>query len=150
MSEPRGSEVDRLLAFEAIRAVTARYWRAMDTKQWAELCTVFTDDVVMTAPDDAPGAPPARGADQLVDTIRAVLGEGLSVHQGTNAEIELDGPDRALAWWAMRDEVTYPDDPSRDFAGAGHYRMRYRRTPDGDWLISAITLRRLRLRRGAP
>jgi hypothetical protein len=127
---------------EAIKVLTARYWRFMDTKQWEPLRTLFTDDMVMSAPDDAPGRPPTVGADAVVGRISSFLADAVSVHHGFAPEVEILGLDAAAATWAMSDVVTWRSDPARSFAGAGHYDIRYRRTDSG-WMICEMTLRRL-------
>lgn len=41
------SENAVLLDLEAIKVLKARYFRAMDTKQWDELRSCFTQDLVL-------------------------------------------------------------------------------------------------------
>jgi hypothetical protein len=130
---------------EAVKIVMARYFRLMDTKQWSELRSIFTDDMTMHAPDDVADAPVVGGGDRVVRTIERVLGPAVSVHRGYLPEIELDG-DVASAIWAMDDVVEYPDAPERSFRGSGHYHATYMRTSDG-WKIRSLVLRRLRLDR---
>lgn len=137
------SRVDDL---EAVKIVMARYFRLMDTKQWSDLRTLFTDDMTMHAPDDVPDAPVVEGGDHVARVIERVLGSAVSVHRGYMPEVELDGPDRARAIWAMEDVVEYPDAPERNFRGSGHYHATYTRTADG-WKIRSLVLRRLRLDR---
>lgn len=132
---------------EAVKIVMARYFRYMDTKQWAELRDIFTDDMSMFAPDDVADAAVLVGGDRVVRVIERVLGPAVSVHRGFLPEIELVGADDARAIWAMEDVVEYPDAPERNFRGSGHYHATYRRTADG-WKLASLTLRRLRLDRG--
>ena len=142
------TEVESASQIEAIKIVMARYFRFMDTKQWTELRNLFMPDVTMSAPDDVPDKDPTTGADQLVRVIGSVLDGAVSVHRGFMPEVELSDANSAAAVWAMEDVVCYPDDPSRDFSGSGHYLGEYRRSPDG-WKIQSLTLRRLRLWRAA-
>ena len=128
----------------AIATVMARYFRFMDTKQWDDLRAVFTDDMVMSAPDDVPGKAPTRGVDNVVASISAFLDGAVSVHHGHMPEIEVDGDATARGIWAMSDDVSYVSDPTRDFRGSGHYHAEFRKTPEG-WKLSALTLRRLAL-----
>ncbi len=141
------TEVESASHIEAIKVVMARYFRFMDTKQWAELRNLFMPDVTMSAPDDVPDKAPTTGADHFVGVMRSVLDGAVSVHRGFMPEVELNDANSATAVWAMEDVVCYPDDAGRDFSGSGHYLGEYRRTPDG-WKIQSLTLRRLRLCRG--
>jgi hypothetical protein len=132
---------------EAVKIVMARYFRFMDTKQWANLRGIFTDDMTMSAPDDTADAPVLVGGDRVVRMIEPVLGSAISVHRGFLSEIELVGPDEARAIWAMEDVVEFPQASERNFRGSGHYHATYTRTPDG-WKIHSLVLRRLRLDHG--
>ena len=49
---------------EAIKQLKARYFRTMDTKDWAGMRQVFTDDVVMDTTDSGGGV--VTGADAFV------------------------------------------------------------------------------------
>jgi hypothetical protein len=136
----------RIDDLEAVKAVMARYFRFIDTKQWAELREVFTDSMTMSAPDDVADAPALVGGDRVVRVIERVLGPAMSVHRGFLPEIEFVGPGEARAIWAMEDVVEYPDAPERNFRGSGHYHATYLLTADG-WKIDSLVLRRLRLDR---
>ena len=45
---------------EAIKQLKARYFRTMDTKDWAGMCQVFTDDVVVDTTARAAASSRAR------------------------------------------------------------------------------------------
>jgi hypothetical protein len=127
-----------------VSIVMARYFRYMDTKRWDEFRGIFTDDVTMSAPDDVPGKAPTQGADRVVERVSTVLADAVSVHHGHMPEIEIESSEHARGIWAMSDVVTFPDDPTRNFRGSGHYHAEFRNTADG-WKISSLTLRRLSL-----
>ena len=40
--------VEKLLALEEIKQLRAKYWRTLDTKQWEDWGSVFTEDLVET------------------------------------------------------------------------------------------------------
>jgi hypothetical protein len=132
---------------EAIKTVMGQYFWLMDMKRWADLRDVFTDDMVMAAPDDVAGAAPVVGRDRVVKVISAVLGPAITVHQGYVLELDFVDADRARGVWGMSDTVAYPDDPARSFRGSGYYLGEYVRTTHR-WKISALTLRRRELDRG--
>ncbi len=130
---------------DAIRRLKARYFRLMDTKQWDEMRSVFTDDCHFDTTAD--GAPEIDGADRFLAMIRRFIEHAVTVHHGHMPEIELTGPDSATGVWAMEDELWFPDGgPIRHLHGFGHYHETYRRTPDG-WRIASLRLTRLRVDR---
>ena len=45
------ASTQQLLDIEAIKALKARYFRAMDTKQWEELASCFSEDLVANSHD---------------------------------------------------------------------------------------------------
>lgn len=136
---------------EAIRQLKARYFRYMDTKDWASYHAVFTEDVVFdvrggmeaTPADPRYADPPVTGADAAVAFIRNGLESLVSAHQGFTPEIELTGPDTARGIWAMTDVLRAgPGAQFRTARGYGHYHEEYRKV-DGAWKIARLRLTRL-------
>ena len=134
--------VDRV----AICELKARYFRAVDTKDWDTFESLFADDAVLSAPDDSP---------DLVFSSRSAVRAGVSsslngiatVHFGHMPQIGFDGPDEAHGVWAMEDELFFDDAPASPIAylhGYGHYHERYVRI-DGAWKFRSVELRRLRV-----
>lgn len=123
---------------EAIKALKARYFRLLDTKDWAGFRQLFTDDVAIDT--SAAGGSVTTSADEFVAFLVDVLADAVTVHQGHMPEIELTGPDSATGVWALHDIVVFPTDLRLD--GFGHYHETYARTPDG-WRIASSTLTRL-------
>ena len=122
---------------EAIKQLKARYFRTLDTKDWAAMRQVFTDDVVIDTSEA--GGDVVRGADEFVSYLQAVLGESVTVHQGHMPEIELTSGSTATGIWALHDIVIWPG--SR-LEGFGHYHETYEKTADG-WRIASLRLTRL-------
>ena len=123
---------------EAIKQLKARYFRLLDTKDWAGFRQVFTDDVAVDT--TAAGGSVTTSADEFVAFLVDVLGGAVTVHQGHMPEITLTGPDSATGIWALHDVVLFPTGLRLD--GFGHYHETYARTPDG-WRIASSTLTRL-------
>ncbi|WP_068089011.1 nuclear transport factor 2 family protein [Novosphingobium rosa] len=151
--------LDDLLATEAIRLLKARYFRAMDTKDWNLLADVFCEDAFCdyTQAMTDPATPPPSGAAQAEGehllqgraAIIAYISAGLtplrSVHQGFMPEITVTGPDTASAIWPMADRLTLPpDSPVAEIHGYGHYHETYRKVA-GQWKIATLRLTRLRV-----
>ncbi len=143
-------KIARLEAMEAIKALKARYFRTMDTKDWAGLEAVFTPDLIADfrlatgAPDESQLT---HGAAPYVAKLAPMLQDVSTVHHGHMAEIELLTPDSATGIWAMEDKL-WPEPssslPFRMLHGYGHYHERYLRL-DGEWRIAEIKLTRLRV-----
>jgi len=132
---------DRAADVEAIKQLKARYFRTLDTKDWAAMRQVFTDDVVMDT-SASPGGTVVAGADEFLVFLRGVIGDVTTVHHGHTPEIELTSASTARGSWAMEDMLRWPD--GRQMHGYGHYHETYQRVGNG-WLIKTSRLTRLRV-----
>jgi uncharacterized protein (TIGR02246 family) len=124
---------------EAIRQLKARYFRTLDTKDWAAMRQVFTDDAVMDTV--ASGGTVVAGADEIMSFLLGVIGDVVTVHHGHTPEIELTSATTAIGIWAMEDMLRWPD--GREMHGYGHYHETYEKA-GGAWRIKTLTLTRLR------
>jgi hypothetical protein len=125
---------------EAIKQLKARYFRTMDTKDWAGMREVFTDDLVMDTSEAGGGV--TEDADQFMAFLQDALGEAVTVHQGHMPEIELTSDTTATGIWALNDLVIWPTGMRLD--GYGHYHETYVKGPDG-WRIASSKLTRLHM-----
>jgi hypothetical protein len=125
---------------EAIKQLKARYCRTMDTKDWAAMRRVFTDNVVMDTTDS--GGDIQTGADGFLTFLLEAIGDVVTVHQCHTPEIELTSATTASGIWAMEDLLRFAD--GSELHGYGHYHETYRAF-EGDWRISSSTLTRLRM-----
>ena len=123
---------------DAIRQVKARYFRMMDTKNWAAMREVFADDVAMDT--TGAGGRVVHGADEFMAGLQKVLAGAVTVHHGHMPEIELTSPTTARGIWALHDIVIWPDGTRLD--GYGHYEETYGKI-DGEWKITSSILTRL-------
>jgi SnoaL-like domain len=156
---------EQVLAIEAIKQLKARYFRCMDTKDWAGFLAVFTPDAVVGAseaftPTDHTGAllkfdavvpPPSNPAGRHNDIAKFVADlsktlDGVStVRHGHMPEIELTSPTTPTGIWAMEDMLRWPRGSAiRDMHGYGHYRETYELLPQG-WRIKTLKLTRMRV-----
>lgn len=133
---------DTCAAFETIRQLKARYFRLLDTKQWAALREIFTTDFVFFFETNSE-KPTLTSADAFITMLQERIATAVTVHHGHMPEISIQGPDRAIGIWAMEDWVDDPDH-GRAFHGFGHYHETYRMV-DGDWRIAEMRLTRLRV-----
>jgi SnoaL-like domain len=148
-------KVDKLWAMEEIRQLKARYFRYMDTKDWAGLRTVWAEDAVFDARTAltigvASGGPPSA-SDSWVYTGRYAIVDFISsaaamptAHHGHGHEIEVLSPVDARGVIAMEDLVWQATGDTRNtwLHGFGHYHEEYR-CVDGHWLIRRSKLTRL-------
>ncbi len=146
------TEIERLLAIEEIKQLKARYFRAMDTKAFDELHTVFADDATFDfrealrdpiegTPPQYEEHPPVSGREAIVAYITGALETAVSVHHGHVPEIELTSDTTARGIWPMEDVVR---NGTFSFRGWGHYRESYVRTASG-WRIQSSRITRLRV-----
>jgi ketosteroid isomerase-like protein len=152
---------ERLLSIEAIKQLKARYFRFVDTKDWAGIGTLFAEDAEFTRSgaqsvrDPWSGGlhPPLlstpdvrTGREEIVKMIRAAVEHVRTVHHGYTPEIDILGENRATGIWAMMDEIR-----DRQYKlvlrGWGHYHETYERGADG-WLIKTARIARLQLQLG--
>jgi uncharacterized protein (TIGR02246 family) len=125
---------------EAIRQLKARYFRTLDTKDWAAMRQVLTDDVVMDTTDSGGGV--VTGADEFLQFLEQTLANSVTVHQGHMPEIQLTSAMTATGIWALDDLIIWPD--GSRLQGYGHYHETYEKI-DGEWRIKSSTLTRLHM-----
>jgi uncharacterized protein (TIGR02246 family) len=134
----------------AIRRLKARYFRCMDTKDWASWSQVFAENAsllvdmaVSTRGGDPESGPKVEGRENIVAYVRAAIEDCVTVHHGHMPEIDITSATTATGMWAMEDIVEWPK--QRIMRGHGHYHETYRKGPDGEWRIATLHLTRLRV-----
>lgn len=131
------SLADRLWEIEQLKQLKARYFRFVDTRDWAALVALFAPDCVMRSTV-------LEGTEYPPEFYRRVaerITPGVSVHHGHMPEITLTSAMTATGIWAMFDLV----ETERAYAGHigyGHYHETYRKFPDVGWFITSFELRR--------
>jgi len=131
-----------LLAIRSIERLKARYFRCMDTKDWAGFEAVFTPDAVMDMQEEAGDL--LRGASEIAAYVRTQVGAVETVHHGHMPEIEITSATTATGVWAMEDRLRWPPGgPITSLHGWGHYHETYERLA-GEWKIATLRLTRLR------
>lgn len=138
------TDIEALEAQLAISKVKARYCRMLDTKDWAGLAALLTEDFVLDVTEGSPW-PVIRGRDAAVQQVSSSLEGARTAHHVHAPEIELQG-NEAHVIWAMQDRVVWnpPRHGLASLTGYGHYHERYVRR-DGEWKIAALRLTRLHI-----
>lgn len=149
------TDVTRTAAFEAVAILKARYFRLMDLKRWDDWQDLYAPDAVMDMRGEAQamaslGVDVGDGEAWLIrspavirQSVEGALTGVTTVHHGHMAEMEMAGPGRVTAIWAMEDVIRYPEGwPVAGFNGYGHYHDSYV-FESGRWLIESVTLKRL-------
>ena len=125
---------------EAIMRLKARYFRTMDTKDWAGMREVFADDVVVDTTESSGRL--VNGADEFIAFLRETLADVVTVHHGHMPEIELTSATSATGIWALQDILRWPN--GAELHGYGHYHETYVKIGEG-WRIKSTRLTRLRM-----
>jgi uncharacterized protein (TIGR02246 family) len=144
VTEDASALLRRLLDIEEIKQLKARYFRALDTRDWDLFGQVFAREAVLEVPE---ADVTQNGREAIVTFVSGALTGARTVHHGHMPEIELTGPETARGTWAMFDYVEWPATAGGDrigLQGYGHYREEYVRE-DGQWRISRSRLVRLRV-----
>ena len=141
------TDAERLLAIEEIKQVKSRYFRCMDTKDWAGFEAVFAADAAVdyTPPGGNAADWSYRGAGNIVTFVRKALETAITIHQGHMPEVEVTSPTTARAIFAMEDLIWWPEGSRRKtLHGWGHYHETFEKI-GGKWLIKTVRLTRLRV-----
>jgi uncharacterized protein (TIGR02246 family) len=140
------NDIEWLAAIEDIKQLKARYFRCMDTKDWAGLEDVFAPDAVLDMSGEMgehaqPGAGVTRGQTAIGAFMKAAVEHIVTVHHGHMPEITVTSPTTATGVWSMEDMLRFPN--GTEMHGYGHYHETYEKV-DGRWKIKTETLTRLR------
>lgn len=159
---PPLTPLDRLVAIEEIRCLKARYFRALDTKNWSELATVFAADAVFDIravnsarhPLTREWTPPLGGPEQvfrgrevIVAMIRDAIQGLYTIHHAHVPEIDVHDAGSASGIWPMEDVLRQAGGELL-LNGSGYYYETYERGSSG-WHIKSSRLERLFVAGGA-
>ena len=145
--------VAKLLAIEEIKQLKSRYFRTMDTRDWAGVGQVFSRDAKfdcsvgfqhtpLGGEPIGPVGPVTVGREAIVAWITDAFVDQTSCHHGHGHEITIDSETEAHGVVAMEDWIFGPDRVTRLLHAAGHYHERYV-VEDGAWRIAETRLTRL-------
>ena len=125
--------------WHALTTLKAAYCRLLDTKDFAAMCGLMTEDVTVTY---GGGAITLTGRQAVEDYLTKAMSDPtmLTSHLVSCPEIDVDG-DTATGRWALVDTVII-EKHNLVIRGASTYEDRYVRTPEG-WRIQHTGYKRL-------
>lgn len=126
---------------EEIKKLKARYFRALDSKDWDLYEAGFAIDVVVDL--TRAGGQRFEGREAFMAYARGMT-IVQSVHHGHMPEIDLTGPQSATGVWALEDYNIWEDGSQNH--GWGHYLETYVKH-GGRWQIATMALSYLRVER---
>ena len=134
-AEP-AAQLQWLVDRAAISDLLTDFARALDDKDWEGYAANYADDGVLAiSPTIA-----HTGRAGLAEFVAASLGRYAGTHHiSTNHAITIDGDTATTRSYLLAAHVLEAGNPYRHADGAGWYRCKLRRTPDG-WRFAHVTL----------
>ena len=117
------------------------YALGIDTKDFALLRSIFTEEITMDFEDYSGRPASTMKADDWVNNCR-ILFTGLDAtqHVMTNPIVDIDGNSATCRMYMKAEHFLQNDQGNDDFAFGGYYTDQLEKK-DGHWLISAVTLK---------
>jgi ketosteroid isomerase-like protein len=133
------TDLERLLALQAIYELKARRDHAVDQKDWETYAALHTDDYVAMSIGDQP----IVGGESAAAALAKQLENVTTVHHCHTPVIEFQDRDHATGVWAMEDNLFWKRNGEKQWLrGFGFYHERYVRCADGQWRFSYRRLER--------
>jgi hypothetical protein len=140
------TDLEKLIASEAIKNLKARYFRYVDTgADMEKRATLFAPDATIFFPEFHSN-PKSRA--EIADWASHTLAGSVTIHHGFTPEIEILSETTASAVWPMEDRIYWTGDRSpgqmTSLHGFGHYHETYEKI-EGEWKIKTLMVTRLRV-----
>ncbi|MBR5485944.1 MAG: nuclear transport factor 2 family protein [Oscillospiraceae bacterium] len=132
--------IKRLEDIEEIKSLMGKYYRCLDLKDWDNLKTCFSPNVVTSYSD---GKLCFKGPDETVGFFAKVMGfdDQISQHQGHTPEITIDDENNAHGHWYLQDYLVIRKH-NLGLRGTAIYTIKYEKV-DGAWKILDIGYNRI-------
>ena len=122
------TDMERLIALEAIRELKARRDQAVDRKDWATYAALHSDDFVGAAIPNQQGS----GGKAAAAALEVQMANVTTVHHSHSPVIEFQDSRHATGIWAMEDNLFwYRDGEKQWLRGFGFYYETYAKEADG-------------------
>ena len=133
------TDIERLVALEAIRELKARRDQAVDRKDWPTYVALHSDDFVGAAIPNQQGS----GGKSAAAALDVQMANVTTVHHSHSPVIEFQDRDHATGVWAMEDNLFwYRNGEKQWLRGFGFYHETYVRGADGRWRFTSRRLER--------
>ena len=133
------TDLERLVALEAIRDLKARRDQAVDRKDWAAYAAMHSDDFVGAAIPGMKGS----GGEAAAAALAVQMANVTTVHHSHSPVIEFQSESLATGIWAMEDNLFWFRNGVKQWLrGFGFYHETYRREADGQWRFTHRRLER--------
>ena len=138
-SSPPSTPADQLqwlIDRTAISDMLIDFARALDDQDWAGYAANYTDDGMLAiTPTIA-----HTGREGMAEFVAASLGRYVGTHHlSSNHAIAIDGDEATTRSYLIAAHILDAENPYRHADGAGWYRCKLRRTPDG-WRFTHVAL----------
>ena len=134
------TDLERLVALEAIRTLKARRDHAVDRKDWETYAALHAENHIA----DSIGGKQIIGGKATADMLAVLMAGITTIHHSHTPVIEFEGRDRAKGVWAMEDSLFWKRNGERLwFRGFGFYHERYALEADGEWRFTYRRLERI-------
>ena len=131
-----GEQLQWLVDRAAVSDLLIDFARALDDQDWAGYAANYTEDGVLVIM----GRTVHTGRDGLAAQTEANLSRYAGTHHvSTNHAIAVNGDEATTRSYLIAAHRLDESDPSRHADGAGWYRCRLRRTPEG-WRFAHVSL----------
>lgn len=130
--------------FNDFNEITRRryeYAQGIDTKDWALLRSIFTDEITMDFFDYSGGPAVTLKADDWIENVKILMtGLDSTQHVMTNPIVDVDGDTATCRMYMKAEHFLQNPQGSFDYAIGGYYIDKLVRL-DGRWMINAVTLK---------
>lgn len=124
------------VAFCELSKAKARYCRALDTREWAILADLLTEDVEFGMSDGDSEPQMTHGRDATITLLRGLVAGARTAHHVHNPEISVTGSEADVIW-AVQDRAVF--DSGLSVTGFGYYYERWVRQGHS-WRVSSLLL----------
>ena len=127
-------EVQKLNDIEAIKCLKAKYFRCLDSKDWSELETTLSPNIVTSYSD---GKLVFKSPKEVTGYLESVMPvEEISMHMGHTPEITIESENIATGRWYLEDNLIFTGGEYKGVGinGGAFYTDKYEKI-DGQWYI---------------
>ena len=141
---PNESDVERLLAIEAIKDLQARRCHAVDTSDWAAYEVLHAPDHVSNNEGESQSYVGGKANAERIKKTHDAYGI-TSMHHVHSPIITFESPTRAHGIWSKEDQLWWTVDGVEHWShGWGFYHETYEKR-DGRWLFTSRRLKRQKM-----